>query len=231
MIEENLSFFSEGLRLEGRLAYGDGAGAADAKVLLCPPHPFLGGDMENNVLSALTKTLIRHELVVFRFNYRGIGQSETDRDLEQDQRAFWEDSTCPEYESKIFRDSQVALQTLVEVISTDKPVYIIGYSFGCLPAIQLASKNPVSRLGLISPPLTKWQFSADQFQPGTLKKLFYSTDDFACPTAAIEQLYSDMPAPCEIHAFKDADHFFIGQEKMLANSVANFLAMEDRVTA
>jgi hypothetical protein len=227
VIEERVSFVSEGLRLEGRLAYADDAAVPDAKVLICPPHPFLGGDMDNNVLACLAETLTARDFVVFRFNYRGIGSSETDRDLQQDQQAFWDHSTCPGYEARIMRDSRIALQTLQEVIAVHCPIMVIGYSFGCLPALDLVQDNAISKLVLISPPLTQWQFEAGSLQNLTPKKVFFSTDDFACPEAEVSRLYDRMAAPKQLQAFTDADHFFIGQEQELASAVSDFLRMDE----
>jgi len=223
VIEEILSFPSEDVRLEARLAYDGEVQEPQAKVLLCPPHPFLGGDMENNVLTRILKALVDRNFVVFRFNYRGIGMSETDRDLQADQKLFWEDSTCPDYEEKIHIDCQAAFQTFSDIMDRERPVYLVGYSFGCLPAIQLAKDHSVKKLGLISPPLTKWKLNVEDLNFTQQKKFFYSPDDFACSEQDIHDLFQTLPEPKSIQAFPDADHFFIGKETELANAVAEFL--------
>jgi hypothetical protein len=221
--EETLSFLSQTVRLEGRLSYRDDLATPRARVLLCPPHPFLGGDMDSNVLTAINERLVAQGYVVYRFNYRGIGDSETDRDLTQDQQAFWEHSTCPEYESRILIDSQAAMQVLQAALPGELPTFVIGYSFGCLPALSLLAGHEVPRLGLISPPLTQWTFDPADLPAGTRKAFFYSTNDFACPRERIEALAAATPAPCALRAFEDADHFFIGQEPELAAAVCEFL--------
>jgi len=223
VIEEKLFFMSEGIRIEGRLAYDESVKVPAAKVLLCPPHPFLGGDMENNVLTQITKTLTDNDFIVFRFNYRGIGKSESDRDLQEDQELFWKNSTCPAYEEKTYIDCEAAYQKLTGVMQTDWPVYVVGYSFGCLPSIQLSNDHDTTKLGLISPPLTKWKLDAAQLFNKKYKKFFYAPDDFACPKRDIDALYQQLPEPKSIQSFPDADHFFIGKELELANSVTEFL--------
>ena len=223
MIEENLFFLSGDVRIEGRLAYDDSVQTPVAKVLLCPPHPFLGGDMENNVLSQIANTLVNHDFIVFRFNYRGIGMSETDRDLQEDQELFWKNSTCPAYEEKIYIDSEAAYQKLYSILETDSPVYVIGYSFGCLPSIQLLNDHEIPKLGMISPPLTKWKLDVNQLYKKQQKKFFYTPDDFACSEQDINTLFKQLPDPKFIQSFPDTDHFFIGKEPELAKSVTDFL--------
>jgi uncharacterized protein len=223
VIEESLSFSSENVRIEARLAYDDAVQKPVAKVLLCPPHPFLGGDMDNNVLTQILKSLVEHNFIVFRFNYRGIGMSDTDRDLQEEQKLFWENSTCPAYEKKIHIDCQAAFHKLSDVMESQWPVYVIGYSFGCLPSIQLSKAHDVMKLGLISPPLTKWKLNADDLNSLQQKKFFYAPDDFACSEQDIHDLFQKLPEPKSIQAFPDADHFFIGKEARLADAVTEFL--------
>ena len=223
MIEESLFFTSGKIRIEGRLAYDESVRLPVAKVLLCPPHPFLGGDMENNVLSQITRTLAENGFIVFRFNYRGIGMSDTDRDLQEDQELFWRDSTCPAYEEKIYIDCESAYHKISNIMETTWPVYVIGYSFGCLPSIQLSNDHGIRKLGMISPPLSKWKLSADHLNNKQQKKFFYAPDDFACSEKDISALYQRVPEPKSIQSFPEADHFFIGKEPELADSITEFL--------
>ncbi len=223
MIEESLYFSSENVSLEARLAYDDSVQDPVAKVLLCPPHPFLGGDMENNVLTHISRMLADHHFIVFKFNYRGIGESETDRDLQEDQKLFWTNSTCPVYEEKIHIDCQAAYRTLTDLMNSEWPVYVIGYSFGCLPSIQLTVDHDIPKLGMISPPINKWELKVDHLCNRRQKKFFYAPDDFACSEQDIHGLYQQLPEPKSIQSFPEADHFFIGKEPELASAVTEFL--------
>ncbi|OGT33734.1 MAG: hypothetical protein A2W28_04935 [Gammaproteobacteria bacterium RBG_16_51_14] len=222
-MEEGISFRSDAVTLEGRLSYEEDSKSPLAKVLLCPPHPFLGGDMDNNVVRRLTHTLAGHNFLVFRFNYRGIGKSTTDRDLQQDLKEFWENSTCPDYEAKIHLDCHSALQLLQQTLDPDWPVVIIGYSFGCLPAIELTGSNDIKKLVLISPPLAKWKIDMNRMQQDIPKAIFFSPDDFACPEHEVTALYHQLPEPKLIRSFPDAEHFFIGKETGLADAIHQFL--------
>jgi len=222
VIEEVLRFDADGLTLEGRLAYADWLETPDHAVLICPPHPFLGGDMENNVLQALSAALAARGVPVLRFNYRGIGGSETARDLADDQREFWQHSSCPRYEAEIAHDCEHAFATLHRLLP-GVAASVIGYSFGCLPALTIAATAPLAKLCLISPPLVKWPIAPAALDLDCPRALFYAPGDFACPTADIEALHAALCGPHELQAFPDADHFFIGHEARLAEAVTRFL--------
>ena len=62
--------------LEGVLELPDTAGAPYAAAVICHPHPLYGGNMYNNVTSALKKGLLELGIACLRFNFRGTGQSE-----------------------------------------------------------------------------------------------------------------------------------------------------------
>ena len=47
-----------------------------AVAVVCHPHPQHGGTMHNKVVFRLARGLRRAGLVVLRFNFRGVGQSE-----------------------------------------------------------------------------------------------------------------------------------------------------------
>ncbi|MGR9099070.1 MAG: alpha/beta hydrolase [Gammaproteobacteria bacterium] len=226
--EEQVRFPSGGLTLEGRFAYDETLLSPLAKVLVCPPHPFLGGDMNNNVVARLGETLALGAFAVFRFNYRGIGASESDRDLQKEQQLFWERSTCPDYETAIHEDCRSALAWLKQTPDPGIPVYVAGYSFGCLPALELSeSDGLIRKLALISPPLTKWRISAGRLNRVLPRSLFFATGDFACPESDVESLYRDMPEPKSMTRFRDAEHFFIGREVQLAAAVLRFMEQAD----
>ena len=223
LTEESLTICSDGLALEARLLYPDEAAGLAGRVLLCPPHPFLGGDMDNNVIASLAPALAEAGFAVLRFNYRGIGASESARDLAQDQQAFWEHSTCPRYEAEITRDCVAAFEALPPLTPATIPPVVIGYSFGALPALAIAQQHPLTALGLISPPLARWELNPSQLVLDFPRVLVYSPEDFACPASRMTELHHAAGAGCTLHEMKDADHFFIGFEPALARVLVEFL--------
>ncbi len=57
IIEEHVNSNSDGLKLEGILSYDENT-FSPSLVLLCTPHPHLGGDMENNVTRMRTEYVL-----------------------------------------------------------------------------------------------------------------------------------------------------------------------------
>jgi len=225
MIEECASFKSDGLLIEGLLSYSDTIQTPKAKVLLCPPHPFLGGDMQNNVISHLSSALVTQGYLVLRFNYRGIGNSQSRRNLEADQQAFWDDSRCPEYEAEMHADCQSALEWLRIQLDQQLPILVVGYSFGCLPALKMTrQEGTITGCALISPPLNRWPIPTEDVQFNKPKGLFYSPGDFACDSDRLQQLFASMATPKALWETEDADHFFIKKEPLLGEQLSQFLA-------
>lgn len=224
MIAEMLRFDSGGLSLEGRLSYADDCRAPAAAVLICPPHPFLGGDMDNNVITALAATLAAAGMPALCFNYRGIGASECTRDLAGDLEQFWAASTCPDYEAEILVDATNAFAELERLLPPPLPLSVVGYSFGTLPAVAIARSRRVQHLALISPPLAKWSLSppARELACG----VFHAPGDFACPESRLLQLFETLPQPKRLRTFDDTDHFFVGRETDLAAAVRRFMVDE-----
>ena len=95
IIEEIVHIQGKGGALEGLLVYPDAA--ATCATLVAGPHPFLGGDMRNNVVSVLAKTLASEGSVTLAFNYGGVGGSEGGpADWSSTMSAFWKNGTFEE---------------------------------------------------------------------------------------------------------------------------------------
>ena len=113
---------------------------SDMCVVITHPHSLMGGNMHNNVVMAAWRASLEKGLSAVRFNFRGVGRS-----------------------SGAFDNGNGEMNDLASVISyVQKPVIIIGYSFGAWVAAQLyettqiypcpASLSP--RLPVCSPSLT-----------------------------------------------------------------------------
>lgn len=223
MIEETVSFDSDGRRITGCLSYPE-TGDAVRPVLICPPHPLLGGDAENNVVRTLSSQLSKDLFSVLRFNYGGVGESETHLDLKKQEEEFWMHQTCPEYEAQMLEDAAAAAQLLKNISGGMPAEAVIGYSFGCLPALKIfESDTGIQRLLIISPPLTKWKMDPARFKPGRESHFFYTDGDFACPEELITGLYREVPQPKTIVHMSCDSHFYIGAEEQLAESVLKTL--------
>ena len=70
-METGISFSCEDFKIEGLLSRDD----SDKGVVISHPHPLYGGDMHNNVVSAIQRAFQNKGYTTLRFNFRGVGRS------------------------------------------------------------------------------------------------------------------------------------------------------------
>jgi alpha/beta superfamily hydrolase len=93
-------------------------------IVVCHPHPTYGGDMHNNVVSAICETAVENGIAALRFNFRGTGASEGNYANgigEQDD----------------VRAAVAYLGTLPEI--DGQRIALAGYSFGAAVAVRAAA--------------------------------------------------------------------------------------------
>lgn len=109
----------DGLTLEAELDTSEGAAAT---LLLCHPHPKMGGTMNAPLLLAIRDALLPRSWNVLRFNFRGIGASEG------------ESSTGT-------GEVDDALGALEHALSLGLRVALAGWSFGAAVALRVAARE------------------------------------------------------------------------------------------
>jgi alpha/beta superfamily hydrolase len=208
--------------LEGELAYDEGTDGLLGGVVLAGSHPLLGGTMHNNVVRGLGDGLTEHDLATLRFNYRGVGHSQGPPvDVARHMAEFWETSHVPG-EMDLWRDVQGAVDFLRPVVGPARPLFLIGYSFGCalLPSVRLP--KPPAALVLIAPPLGKHDY--EEFTTVKIPILVVvSENDFAVERARLRQWFGRLPAGAQLVQGPRDNHFFRGHESWLVATVAAFL--------
>jgi len=127
-----VNFFStDDLTLEGIIAEPSGEeipeGGGDLPgVIFCSPEPHLGGTMLSPVIEALTREVTPRGFVSFRFNYRGVGESQGENALGEGQVA----------------DALAAIDMLREWPGVDGGrIGIVGYSYGASIALRAAAQQ------------------------------------------------------------------------------------------
>jgi len=126
------------ITLEGLLHLPDGDGPFPG-VVVCHPHPRMGGDMYNNVVGALVQASVESGFAALRFNFRGTGESEgayAGGKGEQD-------------------DVRAALAHIREQPEIDPArVVLAGYSFGAMVALSNPTEGgPKGEIHLEAPAL------------------------------------------------------------------------------
>ena len=109
----------DGLSIEAEL---DESPNAQAGLVLCHPHPKMGGTMNAPLLMAIRDELVARDWSVLRFNFRGIGNSE---------------GTSSTGEAEV-ADARGALSAMR---ARSIPVAIAGWSFGAAVAIRTAAQE------------------------------------------------------------------------------------------
>ncbi len=220
MIEELVYFNSDGLKLEGVLSYDENV-LNPPMVLLCPPHPHLGGDMDNNVITSLGSVLAENGFAMLRFNYRGVGNSESKLGNIAEIYEYWESILNNDDCSDAIVDATSAVIYLESTVGSKK-MFIVGYSFGAIVAMMLSVENAdIRAFASISTPFGRFDtsFLSDCKKP----KLFICADnDFASSLEEVEKGMLNISEPKILDIMRECDHFYIDKELEIANKALRF---------
>ena len=220
MIEEHVNFNSDGMKLEGVLSYDENA-VNPPSMLLCPPHPHLSGDMENNVITALGNVLAERGFATLRFNYRGVGGSESRLDNIAEVYEYWEEILNNDDCSDAIVDATSAINYLESTVGTNR-LFITGYSFGAIVAMMLSVKHAnIKAFAAISTPFGRFDTA---FLPDCKKpKIFICADnDFASSIEEVNKGMLNVSEPKTLDVVNNCDHFYIDKEHYVANKIYEF---------
>ena len=192
--------------LEGRLHLPDD-GRPSAGVVVCHPHPLMGGDMNNNVVMGVCHKLVGSGVAVLRFNFRGVGAS-----------AGTHDEGRGEVE-----DALAALGFLASRPEVDgKPVGLVGYSFGAGVAMRAGFCSDLAgALSVIGRARVDTEVELARRPSLPVQFVIAERDRQMAPEHA-ERLGAELSVPPEMHVIAGADHFFVGREREVGSIVAAF---------
>lgn len=194
-----------GLLLEGCLDLPEGKGPFPG-VVVCHPHPLYGGNMENNVVVAVSRALTRRGTAALRFNFRGVGRSQ----------GVFAGGTGEQEDAKAAL-AYLAAQKAIDPARTG----IAGYSFGGMVALLAGEASPAAgALAAVSPVLFPGMLTACA-KP---KLIICGERDELLPCTQIMQEAAAMAEPKTVLTVPGADHFWRGREEEVAGPVAEFFA-------
>src|SRR5271167_1229094 len=207
MKEQQVTFPSGSLTLEGLLARPEGIAAARGGVV-CHPHPLYGGSMYNNVFDAVLAAMWEQEWATLRFNFRGVGGSEGEHGAGAGEA---EDAAAA-----------VAFLTTQPGIHKDRAV-LAGYSFGSVAAMTAAPKiADLDALVLVALPLKMADVRALKDFAGPIV-MAAGDGDMYCPATQLEALHKELGSRAQLRIIAGADHCFGGFEVELANAIESML--------
>ena len=202
---ESLTFESrDGLTIEAEL---DEPETPKAGLVLCHPHPKMGGTMKAPLLLAIRDELVARDWSVLRFNFRGIGASE---------------GTSSTGEAEV-ADALGA----VDVLRTrDLPVAIGGWSFGAAVAIRVCVQDTdLIGCAAIAPAIDEKEGVTKGVPPDI---------EVSVPTLVVVGANDEQVSPdrcrewCEqegatFHEIRGGNHFFWAQYDDVSKIVADWL--------
>lgn len=200
--------------LEGRLLYNNesGAGASDTGVIICPPHPLLAGNLDNNVVQAVAHKMAA-SMPVLLFNYPAVGKSVKPRP-ELPLFEYWN-----ELDQR--RDYGMITAEVKKVIAWSAGyfhrLHLVGYSFGAHMALTAISPQTLS-YAAIAPPLTEYDF-APLHSLAIPVCLIMAEDDGLLATPAERPAQKNITRTT-IHG---TNHFFLKREEEVASLIATFI--------
>ena len=209
MRQTPVNFKNKGLTLEGVISTPQELSGPFPGALLCHPHPLFGGSMENSVVIALARALDGVGIASFRFNFRGVGESQ---------------GTFSKGENET-QDLNAALNLFSGWPGINsKRLALAGYSFGAQVILQgLQRYKRAKALALVSPPLSS--FTRSRVATDKRPKLFLvGARDRLVVAQTLQELVTAFPVPGTMKVVPGADHSWQGHEQEVAQLVAGFLA-------
>jgi uncharacterized protein len=163
--------------------------------------------MDNNVVHSLCESLTQASLVSFRFNFRGVGQSQGQFGHGTGER----------------KDVEAAISFVGALPQVDSQrIGLVGYSAGAGFGLPVGTKNArIKALAAISPPLSMFNFDFLKSCPKPRLLISGDTDTFTPAIQFLEFCHS-LPQPKVCKTIDGADHFWCGRESRLAAEVTAF---------
>ncbi len=176
-------------------------------IIICHPHPQMGGSMWNNVVSGVFNACIKDDITSLRFNFRAVGNSTGEHGGDEEERT----------------DVKACIRFLIEEKSYKK-IFISGYSYGA--AIGCSVVNSFEKVIGYASIAFPWAFMGSYFKEkaqSNKPKLFIQGDrDNIANYSHFNKNYKFYIEPKKFVIIKGADHFYVGREETVANLVIEF---------
>ncbi len=175
--------------------------------LIAHPHPQFGGNMHNNVVSAIFNKFIKEGISCLRFNFRGVGNS-----TEAHSNGKGE-----------LEDVKACIDFLIKNKGKEK-IGIIGYSYGAAIACSVVNYS-ASIVGFVAISFP-WDFMGEEYKQSskTSKPKFFiqGNQDTVASFNKFFSHYAEYSEPKQHAIIEGADHFYWGHENALSEIALKF---------
>ena len=201
-------------RIQAKYYKSEQLGAPVALVL--QPHPQYGGTMDNRIVYEVYNCFYKYKFSVIRINFRGVKKSDGVFDNGQGELS----------------DAAAALDWIEKENPGYNQCWVSGFSFGALICMQLIMRRPeVNKFISISPQPNVYDFTF--LAPCPVSGLIvYGKNDELVQAESILNLKKKLSLLKNINvkfdSIPNANHFYKGKEKELANSIEEYI--KDKIT-
>ena len=201
-MEKTTTFISDSFEIEGRLFEGH----KDKGVIITHPHPLYGGNMQNNVVGAISLACQKFGVTTLKFNFRGVGGSQ----------GSYDDGNGEQ------EDVRAAVAHLTDM--GIRQIDLAGYSFGAwINALAVNDGLVVDNMIMVSPPVAFIDFKTiSDLSP--LKLVVTGSRDDIAPATMVETSYPVWNPTARFEVITGADHFYGGYTDQLQDLLTNFLS-------
>jgi alpha/beta superfamily hydrolase len=166
-------------------------------IVITHPHPLYGGNMHNNVVTAITRAYQKQGFTTLRFNFRRVGNSQGN----------YGDGIGEQDDVK----AAIAYLTAIGMNRID----LAGYSFGAWVNGHLScAETGIANMVMVSPPVAFIEFESVS-NINCLNLVITGSNDDIAPPELIRQTYPKWNAAAHFEVIDGADHFYGGYENSL----------------
>jgi len=184
--------------------------------LVLQPHPQYGGTMNNRIIHETYNCFYKNKFSVIKINFRGVEKSDGVFDNGQGELS----------------DAAAALDWIEKENPGYSQCWVSGFSFGALICMQLIMRRPeVNKFIAISPQPNVYDFTF--LAPCPISGLItFGKNDELVQIDSILNLKKRLSVQKNINvkfdSIHNANHFYKGKEKELANSIDQYI--KDKIT-
>ena len=198
--EEKVYWNNGLLKTEGML----GKQAENKGVVICHPHPLMGGSMHNNVIEAIRDAFAMQNITTLRFNFRGAGNSTGNYD-----------------EGRGEQEDILSALKFLKINGIEK-IILAGYSFGAWVGSKVLEKSDQHFVAsvLVSPPLNLFDFNWENLK-NKIDLVVTADRDQYCEAEVLKKKTHEINSSLEV--ITGTDHFYYGKEKELINILLKYI--------